>query len=106
MVPAYRKYFRNTAPVGWFQLASPFPCYYVLLLYGVIAWPQVGHFPYYGHPDPKDMGLGVVHLFVSLFCMAGAGVGLLGNMAAVPLMLLGRPGEKNAPSLPLRGDAH
>ena len=88
MVTAHKSYIRNTALLGWFLLVSPLSCYYVLLLYAVVAWHQVGHFPYYGHPDPKDMGLGVVHLFVFLFCMTGAGFGLLGNIAAVPLMLI------------------
>ena len=74
--------------MGWFLLASPFPCYYVLLIYAGVAWHQVGHFPFYGHPDPKDMGLDLIHDVVFLFCMIGGPLSLLASMGAVPLMLI------------------
>src|SRR6478736_1227547 len=33
----------------------PLACYGVLLAYACYAWLQVGHWPYYAHPDPKEL---------------------------------------------------
>lgn len=33
----------------------PLACYGVLIAYACYAWFQVGHWPYYAHPDPKEL---------------------------------------------------
>jgi hypothetical protein len=88
MAGTHKSHFKDTATVGWCLLAFPFPVYYALLLYAAVAWYQVGHFPYYGHPDPKDVGLGLLYVPVFLFCMIGALFAWLANLAALPLMLV------------------
>ena len=91
MTGAYSRYPINMATVGWCLLAFPFSVYYALLLYSTVAWHQVGHFPYYGHPDPKDMGLNdLVYMLVFLLLMIGKVLSWLGSLAALPLMLAAR----------------
>jgi hypothetical protein len=33
----------------------PLACYAGLLAYACYGWFQVGHWPYYAHPDPKEL---------------------------------------------------
>jgi hypothetical protein len=33
----------------------PLACYGVLIAYACYAWFQIGHWPYYAHPDPKEL---------------------------------------------------
>jgi hypothetical protein len=42
---------------GWARGFSllPLVCYGVLLAYACYAWFHVGHWPYYAHPDPKQL---------------------------------------------------
>jgi uncharacterized membrane protein YfcA len=88
IIDSNASYLKKTAAIGWFLLTSPLLPIGVLFLYAVIAWYQVGHFPYYGHPDPKDMGRDLLHLFVYLFSMIGGGLAVLATIGAVPLLLI------------------
>ena len=44
---------RVAAMIPWFSLA-------LLLLFGAMAYAQVGHWPLHGRPDPKDVALAFV----------------------------------------------
>src|SRR5688572_6312001 len=33
----------------------PLACYGALIAYACYAWFQIGHWPYYAHPDPKEL---------------------------------------------------
>jgi hypothetical protein len=33
----------------------PLACYAALVVYACYAWIQIGHWPYYAHPDPKEL---------------------------------------------------
>jgi len=33
----------------------PLVCYGTLVAYACYAWVQIGHWPYYAHPDPKEL---------------------------------------------------
>jgi hypothetical protein len=49
------------------------PVIMLLLLFGfaTIAWKQVGHWPHYGSPDPKDLNLPFLHLAAMLSLPVG-----------------------------------
>jgi hypothetical protein len=81
-------YIRKSAAIGWFLLTSPLLPIGALFLYAVLAWYEVGHFPYYGQPDPKDMGSDLLHAFVYLFSMIGGGLAVLASIGSVPLLLI------------------
>jgi len=49
----------------------PLACYAALLGYGCYAWFLVGHWPYYAHPDPKELPHRVLLNIVSVVFLIG-----------------------------------
>jgi hypothetical protein len=55
------------SPVGWLPIAS----YAMLVGYACFAMSVVGHWPYYAHPDPKDLPGGSLVKVVTFTTLAG-----------------------------------
>ncbi|MES2693937.1 MAG: hypothetical protein V4773_10725 [Verrucomicrobiota bacterium] len=49
----------------------PLTAYGVLLAFAMISWSSTGNFPYYSHPDPKDLNLHVGYALASLSTLVG-----------------------------------
>ena len=50
----------------------PAICYAVLLVFACLAALQIGHWPYYAHPDPKELlSLRAVYLIASYATLLG-----------------------------------
>lgn len=49
----------------------PLACYAVIVCYGCYAWFQIGHWPYYAHPDPKELPHRVLLDIASAVFLAG-----------------------------------
>ncbi|RXK55768.1 hypothetical protein ESB00_07745 [Oleiharenicola lentus] len=51
--------------------ALPLVCFLVLFAYGCYGTVVVGHWPYYAHPDPKELPLRPLSYAVALTSLAG-----------------------------------
>jgi hypothetical protein len=60
---------------GWALLRKvsllPLTCYCVLIIYACYAWFQVGHWPHYAYPDPRELPHRVLLYITSLFFLVG-----------------------------------
>lgn len=52
--------------------ALPLVGYFVLLAYAGYAASVTGHWPYYAHPDPKQLPLDLLLYIVGVFMLVGA----------------------------------
>ena len=50
----------------------PLACYAVIVGYGCYAWFQIGHWPYYAHPDPSELPHRVLMQIMTVVFLAGA----------------------------------
>ncbi len=61
---------------GWVLLKNlgllPLVSYGVLIVYACYAWFQVGHWPYYSHPDPGELPHRVLNYFTGVIFLVGA----------------------------------
>lgn len=80
---------RTVERIGWLMLALPILPIVVLLSYALIAWYQVGHFPAYGNPDPRDMGMSVVSRCVLGFTLLFPYFYLLSIFSLIFLLIAG-----------------
>ena len=55
----------------------PLACYGALIAYACYAWFQLGHWPYYAHPDPKELPHRVLLNVTSAVFLAGVAAILL-----------------------------
>ena len=56
----------------------PLACYAVIVGYGCYAWLQIGHWPYYAHPDPKELPHRVLlHITSAVFLIGALSVMLI-----------------------------
>lgn len=55
----------------------------IVVCFAAIATYRVGHWPFYSHPDPKDLGLPVLHI-AALFSYP---VGVLSLLAGLMLLI-------------------
>lgn len=51
--------------------AVPLICFVILFAYACYGWAVVGHWPYYAHPDPKQLPFRPLLRLVSLVTFAG-----------------------------------
>lgn len=51
----------------------PLACYGALIAYACYAWFQVGHWPHYAHPDPKELPHRVLLNLTSVVFLVGVG---------------------------------
>jgi hypothetical protein len=64
--------------VSWIPLAG----YTFAFAFAVVAYSKVGHWPYYSHPDPKELQLPLFHR-TALLGVLLAHVGMLVGMLAL-----------------------
>ena len=74
--------------IGLLALMLPILPALVLLSFSMVGWYQVGHFPSYGNPDPKAMGMGVLRSGVAIFTLLSPYLLLLGDFCAVLFLLI------------------
>jgi hypothetical protein len=70
-----------SAVICWIPVAA----FALLMVFASIASKTVGHWPYYSHPDPKDLGLPYLHslaLFGIPIGLLSAFVGIIGLIGA------------------------
>ncbi len=70
-----------TGLICWMPLVA----FFVVMLFASVAWRTVGHWPYYSHPDPKDLGLPFLHtlaLFAIPIGLLSAFIGTIGLIGA------------------------
>jgi hypothetical protein len=89
---------------GWAILRKlsllPLVCFGVLIAYAGYAWFQVGHWPYYAHPDPKELPHRVLLYITGIFFLVG-----IFSILLVPVgLLVGRviSARRNYASSPLQ----
>jgi hypothetical protein len=62
--------------LGWALLKNlcllPLVSYGVLIVYACYAWFQVGHWPYYAHPDPSELPYRLLGYITGVIFLAGA----------------------------------
>ena len=65
------------AAFSWLPLAA----FLALMLFAVLAWREVGHWPFYASPDPKDQHLPALHAVALLAIPLGTISALVGVIA-------------------------
>ena len=88
--------FRKPLPLAaMFLAASPALLIVALLGYALQARVQLGHWPSYNNPDPKNLGWPIQHVALQ-FGLAGFPLAV---MAAVILAIVGRAQSREFPAL-------
>lgn len=62
--------------------AIPLAAYTVVIAFAAVAASRVGHWPYYSHPDPKDLQLPLLHR-AAFFAVLIAHAALLAALCAL-----------------------